>query len=75
MFMKGKTLTRGEMPQTPMAIAVNPCSMSKVNLKVEVTDDKYNFDTNPDAEESSRSIASHLAVATRKSRQFLSIVL
>ena len=69
----GKTLTRGGVPETPMAIAVNPCSMGWASLK---EDDICNQTS--DFSSSSKSklkVASHLAIATRKSRNFLSVML
>ena len=70
----GKTLTRGEMPETPMAVAVNPCSMGWADLNEEESNDQTDEGINSSSV-SKLKISSHLAVATRKSRQFLSVML
>ncbi len=62
----GRTLTRGEMPESPLAFAVNPCSMATARLE----DLGGGQDSSVEM-----SVATHLAVAGRRSRQFLSLTL
>ena len=68
----GRTLARGEMPEKPMAVAVNPCSQATVHVVTDAVEEDKSGDVSQD---SGHRVTAHLAIAGRRSRQFYSLTL